>query len=420
MVAINNKPRKYSAELKRAAIEMKETGCSFGEICRKLNIGSRYTVRDWWRSYRDGNMVYNNSMNKNDELFAPKKKKTNFKKLTHEQLIEIAKNAEQLEFERDCAVVQLDIVKKFQGSTQSNGENFSKEILRKTVDVLSPKYFVKRICTKIGLPKSTYYEAPIIIEEKWLQYEKDVADWCLKYEYSKGKIGRRGVIKDMKKENFPIHERHLRMILNKLGWRMIQANTMKPYRSYKNDGVPPVPNYLFGKVFDEKEGKEVYKHFFAPENYWEILGTDVTEFHINGHKIYLSMIIDFKDSRPVTWTISQNPNTELIVGSVEKLLEIRPKDSRFILHMDQGSVNRSYAMKNICSDNHILQSMSRKGKSGDNAPTEGFFGRLKQMWFDKKSFAKMSYADFVKELDLFLHWYQQRFENPKNTMEMVA
>jgi transposase InsO family protein len=171
---------------------------------------------------------------------------------------------------------------------------------------------------------------------------------------------------------------------------------MKKHDSYKDDGNEPMPNWLYDK--------ETKKHFFNPNKPWEILGTDVTEFHVNGFKVFLSPIIDFYDSMPITWRISQHPDTDLIVGSVEDLLKVKP-DGEFILHMDQGSVNRSYAMKDTCKSNHILQSMSRKGRSGDNAPTEGFFGRLKQEWFNKTDFTEYTYEMFVKELHEWLLWY---------------
>jgi transposase InsO family protein len=51
--------------------------------------------------------------------------------------------------------------------------------------------------------------------------------------------------------------------------------------------------------------------------------------------------------------------------------------------------------------------MSRKGKSGDNAPLVGFFGRLKQMWFNRNNFDGYGYTRFCKELDAFLQDYKK-------------
>jgi transposase InsO family protein len=64
--------------------------------------------------------------------------------------------------------------------------------------------------------------------------------------------------------------------------------------------------------------------------------------------------------------------------------------------------------------------MSRKGKSGDNAPTEGFFGRLKQMWFNHSDFKNYSYTKFAKELNEFLSWYQSRFDRERTTIKKAA
>lgn len=52
--------------------------------------------------------------------------------------------------------------------------------------------------------------------------------------------------------------------------------------------------------------------------------------------------------------------------------------------------------------------MSAKGCSPDNAAVEGFFGRLKQEFFHKRSFASVSMDGFIGMLDEYMVWYRDR------------
>lgn len=272
------------------------------------------------------------------------------------------------------------------------------------------KYKLKILLEKLQLKEQTYYDncRALTRVSKYKDYDNAVLEYIRSDDKICGKKGYREVINTMLDDVFwvdKISERRIRRVMQDNDLLAWQTKSMKRHNSYKNDGNPPVKNWLY----DSK----TKTHFFKPDDYWEILGTDVTEFHVNGFKVYFSPIIDFKDSMPITWRISKRPDTELIVGSVKDLISNVPVGKRFILHMDQGSVNRSHEMKKTCRNNHILQSMSGKGKSGDNAPVEGFFGRLKQEWFNKTDFTGYTYEMFVESLNRWLDWYCNKRHSSK-------
>mgnify|MGYP000149245606 FL=1 len=50
----------------------------------------------------------------------------------------------------------------------------------------------------------------------------------------------------------------------------------------------------------------------------------------------------------------------------------------------------------------------REGCSPDNAAAEGFFGRLKQEFFHKRSFAGVSMDEFIGMLDDYMVWYRDK------------
>jgi transposase InsO family protein len=217
----------------------------------------------------------------------------------------------------------------------------------------------------------------------------------------------------MKKMRVDDHEVSIRWIRKILSDHNLLARqrVKKKNSSYKDDGNKALPNYLLGnKVKDPKTNEYKREHFFHPPTKYNVLSTDVTEFHVSGMKIYLSAITDFYDSSLVNFRISRHPDKELILGTLNDLIKIKP-NNKFILHSDQGCVYRGNDYKETCLKNNIFQSMSRKGKSGDNAPMEGWFSRLKQEWFNLKNFSNYSFLDFVTELEYeIINQYKDRFD----------
>ena len=50
----------------------------------------------------------------------------------------------------------------------------------------------------------------------------------------------------------------------------------------------------------------------------------------------------------------------------------------------------------------------REGCSPDNAAAEGFFGRLKQEFFHKRSFRGVTIDEFTAMLDEYMVWYRDK------------
>lgn len=73
------------------------------------------------------------------------------------------------------------------------------------------------------------------------------------------------------------------------------------------------------------------------------------------------------------------------------------------MHSDQGWHYRHRSYQNALKDHGIIQSMSRKGNCLDNAIAENFFGHFKEEFLRQRTFT--SIAEFKKELDLYIHWF---------------
>ena len=136
--------------------------------------------------------------------------------------------------------------------------------------------------------------------------------------------------------------------------------------------------------------------------------TDLTEFSIPAGKAYLSPVIDCYDGMPVAWTIGTSPDSALANGMLADACSTLKDGEKPIIHSDRGCHYRWPEWIRICKEHGLTRSMSAKGCSPDNAAAEGFFGRLKQEFFHKRSFAGVSMDGFIDMLDDYMVWYRDK------------
>ena len=147
----------------------------------------------------------------------------------------------------------------------------------------------------------------------------------------------------------------------------------KRYCSYKGEPAK-APKNLADRDF----------HAERPNQLWI---TDPAGFSIPAGKAYLSPVIDCHDGLPVAWTIGTSPNAALANGMLADACSTLRDGEKPIIHSDRGCRYRWPEWIRICKEHGLTRSMSAKGCSPDNAAAEGFFGRLKQEFFHKRSFA---------------------------------
>ena len=168
----------------------------------------------------------------------------------------------------------------------------------------------------------------------------------------------------------------------------------KRYSSYKGE-LTKAPKNLVNRDF----------HAERPNMLWV---TDLTEFSIPAGKAYLSPVIDCYDGLPVAWTIGTSPNAALANGMLLDACSTLKDGEKPVIHSDRGCHYRWPEWIRICKDNNLMRSMSAKGCSPDNAAAEGFFGRPKQEFFHKRSFAGVSMDGFINMLDDYMVWYRDK------------
>ena len=117
--------------------------------------------------------------------------------------------------------------------------------------------------------------------------------------------------------------------------------------------------------------------------------TDVTEFkygtffdHI--HKLYLSVILDLCDHRPVAYVLSDHNNNQLVFDTFDQAVKNNP-GAHPIIHSNRGFQYTSRVFYQKLIDAGMIQSMSRVAHCTDNESMEGFWGILKrEMYYGRK------------------------------------
>jgi putative transposase len=156
-----------------------------------------------------------------------------------------------------------------------------------------------------------------------------------------------------------------------LGLKCIQNKKFKATTNSAHD-LPVAPNLLDQKFEVDGPGK--------------VLGTDITYIPTGEGWLYLAGVKDFGSMEIVGYAMGTRMTKELVQAALEKALRYRRPEPGCIHHSDRGSQYCAYAYQDLIRKSGIRASMSRKGNCYDNAPTESFWGTLKQEMVNHRRF----------------------------------
>jgi len=134
--------------------------------------------------------------------------------------------------------------------------------------------------------------------------------------------------------------------------------------------------------------------------------TDVTEFAVNGRKLYLSPVIDLFNNEVIAYSIAERPAMKMVDDMLIKAFARLGANSTPVLHSDQGWQYRHRWYQYQLKEFGVVQSMSRKGNCLDNACAESFFGTLKSECFHSNTFNSIDELKVVVED--YIHYYNTR------------
>ena len=164
----------------------------------------------------------------------------------------------------------------------------------------------------------------------------------------------------------------------------------------------------------EQAAENILNREFHADNPNEKWVTDVTEFKYGTsfddiHKLYLSVILDLCDRRPVAYVLGDSNNNQLVFDTFDMAVALNP-GAKPIFHSDRGYQYTSRTFHRKLEQAGMTQSMSRVAHCTDNGPMEGFWGILKREMYYKKKFHSREelVSAIVEYIDYYVNSRPQR------------
>jgi transposase InsO family protein len=141
----------------------------------------------------------------------------------------------------------------------------------------------------------------------------------------------------------------------------------------------------------------------SPNQKWV---TDITTFQVGEEKIHLSAILDLFNNEIISYEMSRNAESLLVVKTVYQAIQKEKDVQNVILHSDRGTQYTSKLYQDTLDAYGIKPSMSRPGNPYDNACIESFFSHLKTEAFYPYSVQNID--DLKVIIDKYIYKYNHK------------
>lgn len=210
-------------------------------------------------------------------------------------------------------------------------------------------------------------------------------------EEHSGRYGYRRMTLELRNRGFEVNHKKVLRLMKKLDVQSF-VRPSKKYNSYKGDVGKVAPNIIDRDFIAQEPLKKCY--------------TDVTQFKVGDDKVYLATIIDGYNGEIIAYNVSYSPNLEQQYKMLSQLTN--ENYDEMILHSDQGWQYQHISYREYLKEKGIIQSMSRKGTSADNAYMEAFFGVLKsEMFYGFEKDFKNKY-ELKKAIIEYISYYNEK------------
>ena len=204
---------------------------------------------------------------------------------------------------------------------------------------------------------------------------------------------------------FIVSRRRIGAIMKDLGLKSKIKKRYKMNTTDSNHNLLIAPNIL-------------NRDFYASNPDEKYVG-DITYIPTNEGWLYLATVIDLYSRKIVGWSMADTMKVSLVNDALNMAIKHRNPPSGLIWHTDRGSQYASYSHKDLCKQNGIIQSMSRKGNCWDNAVAESFFHTLKTELiyheiYDTKAQANKSIFEYIE-----VYYNRQRSHSANNNLSPV-
>lgn len=208
----------------------------------------------------------------------------------------------------------------------------------------------------MGLPRSTFYDAP----------EIDASDDAIVVAINaicadSESYGYRRVGAALRHQGLVVNGKKIR--------RLMREHELQPRRRRRY--IATTDSDHDSPIFPDRARGLVLT---GPDQLWV---ADITYIAIGKGFVYLAAILNAWSRRVVGYAIGRSIDARLAKAALEAAIRSRRPPSGCIHHSDRGSQYASAAYRHILADHGLVGSMSRRGNPYDNAKAESFMKTLK-------------------------------------------
>lgn len=213
---------------------------------------------------------------------------------------------------------------------------------------------------------------------------------------NKGRYGCPRITLELRNQGYIINHKKVQRLMKILGLYAFKPKSK--YKSYKGEVGKVCNNLLLNNKHRD----------FETTTFNQKWTTDVSEFHIQAGKLYLSPILDMHNREIISYSISRKPNFKQTLDMLNKSFAKFENLEGLIFHSDQGWQYQMYHYQKILKEKGIKQSMSRKGNCLDNSLMENFFGIMKNEMFYGHEYEFKSLDELEQAMIEYIDYYNNK------------
>lgn len=242
---------------------------------------------------------------------------------------------------------------------------------------------VRRICSCLQLPRSSYYHAarPTATQRSDHKLGARIEEIFTRH---RRRYGHRRVRQELTDEGALCAAHRVRRLMAQRGLKALQARHYLP-RTSDGRADKPSDNLLLNEPLPSK-----------PNEVWT---GDITFIACSGGWLYLAVVLDLYSRKIVGWALADNLRTPLVMAALQQALRSRRRAAKTIFHSDRGSQYGSGAYRQMLQQAGLRQSMSARANPYHNAWTESFMATLKTEMIQDRCFFDQKQA----RLELFTY-----------------
>lgn len=229
------------------------------------------------------------------------------------------------------------------------------------------RYGVKRLCTIVGIARSSFYYWRATAADR---AARQAADTALAtriravHRESDGTYGAPRITAELRETGERVNHKRIARVMRSIGLEGVRLR--RRHRTTVTDPAAAKALDLIGRDFTAGQLNTKY------------VG-DITYLPIDGGKfLYLATVIDLASRRLTGWAIADHMRTELVTDALAAAIRTRGSLTGAIMHTDHGAQYTSRAFADACRQAGVRQSMSAVGSSADNALAESFNATFKR------------------------------------------